>query len=71
MQIELNNYPVAVLGAGTMGEGIAQTVASAGHPVMLYDVSPQQLENAIENIAKRLERSVKKEKSMLKKEIKF
>ena len=62
MQIELNNYPVAVLGAGTMGEGIAQTAASAGHPVMLYDVSQQQLETAFENIAKRLERSVKKGK---------
>ena len=62
MQIEANNYPVAVLGAGTMGEGIAQIAASAGHPVMLYDVSQQQLETALENIAKRLERSVKKEK---------
>jgi len=27
MQIEANNYPVAVLGAGTMGEGIAQIAA--------------------------------------------
>jgi len=62
MQIEANNYPVAVLGAGTMGEGIAQIAASAGHSVMLYDVSQQQLETALENIAKRLERSVKKEK---------
>ena len=51
-----------MLGAGTMGEGIVQTVASSGHPVMLYDVSQQQLQIAIENIAKRLERSVKKEK---------
>ena len=64
MQIEANNYLVAVLGAGTMGEGIAQTVASSGYPVMLYDVSQQQLQIAIENIAKRLERSVKKEKSL-------
>ena len=62
MQIEANNYPVAVLGAGTMGEGIAQIAATAGHPVMLYDVSQQQLQTALENIAKRLERSVKKEK---------
>ena len=62
MQIEANNYPVAVLGAGTMGEGISQIAASAGHPVMLYDVSQQHLVTALENIAKRLERSVKKEK---------
>ena len=54
MQIKSNKYLVAVLGAGTMGEGIAQTVASSGHPVMLYDVSQQQLQMALENIAKRL-----------------
>jgi 3-hydroxyacyl-CoA dehydrogenase len=41
MQIEANNYPVAVLGAGTMGEGIPQIAASVGHLVMLYDVSQQ------------------------------
>jgi len=62
MQIEASNYPVAVIGAGTMGEGIAQIAASAGHPVLLYDVSQQQSQNALENIAKRLERSLKKGK---------
>lgn len=30
---------VAVIGAGTMGAGIAQVAASAGHPVLLYDVA--------------------------------
>ena len=39
MQIEANNYTIAVLGAGTMGEGIAQIAGTAGHPVLLYDVS--------------------------------
>ena len=62
MQIESKCYPVAVLGAGTMGEGIAQIAATSGHPVMLYDVSQAQTQGAIENIAKRLERSVNKEK---------
>ncbi|MBC8259058.1 MAG: 3-hydroxyacyl-CoA dehydrogenase [SAR324 cluster bacterium] len=62
MQIESNNYPVAVLGAGTMGEGIAQIAATAGHPVQLYDVSQKQTQAAVKNIAGRLERSVKKEK---------
>ena len=45
-----------------MGEGIAQIAATSGHPVMLYDVSRAQTQGAIENIAKRLERSVNKEK---------
>jgi len=62
MQIESKCYPVAVLGAGTMGEGIAQIAATFGHPVMLYDVSQAQTQGAIENIAKRLERSVNKGK---------
>ena len=39
MKIEVGNYPVAVMGAGTMGRGIARVAASAGHPVMLYDVA--------------------------------
>ena len=59
MQIEANNFSIAVLGAGTMGEGIAQIAGTAGHPVMLYDVSKKQILNAIENISSRLERSVK------------
>lgn len=32
------NTPVAVIGAGTMGAGIAQIAAEAGHPVMLFDM---------------------------------
>ena len=39
MEVEARNYTVAVMGAGTMGMVIAQVAASAGHPVMLYDVS--------------------------------
>ena len=60
MQIEANNYSIAVLGAGTMGEGIAQIAGTAGHPVMIYDVSHEQIQSAIENIGSRLERSVSK-----------
>ena len=67
MQIEAINYSVTVLGEGTMRKGIAQIAANAWHPVMLYDVSQQQFETALENIVKRLERSVKKEKSLPKK----
>ena len=60
MQIEA--YTIAVLGAGTMGEGIAQIAGTAGHPVLLYDVSQAQTQSAIENIDKRLQRTVHKEK---------
>ena len=62
MQIEANNYTIAVLGSGTMGQGIAQIAGTAGHPVLLYDVSQEQTQSAIENIAVRLKRSVNKEK---------
>ena len=62
MEVEAENYPVAVMGAGTMGRGIARVAASAGHPVMLYDVSEKQTRDAIEFIGKRLENSFKKGK---------
>ena len=32
--------PIAVIGAGTMGAGIAQVAAVAGHPVLVYDTAP-------------------------------
>ena len=69
MQIDPKNYPIAVLGTGTMGEGIAQTAATAGHPVMLYDVSQEQTRAALENIAKRLDRSTKKRKITAEKKV--
>lgn len=37
---------IAVLGAGTMGPGIAQTYAMGGYQVCLYDIAPQSLEKA-------------------------
>jgi len=57
MEIETYNYPLAVLGAGTMGRGIAQVAASAGHPVMLYDIAKKNTQEAIEFIGKRLDDS--------------
>jgi len=62
MEIEAGNYPIAVMGAGTMGRGIAQVAALAGHPVMLYDVAEKHTRDAIEFIGKRLEDSFKKGK---------
>jgi len=47
---------IFVVGAGTMGSGIAQTAAVAGYPVTLMDVSPAQLERARETIARSVER---------------
>lgn len=38
MSIELNHAAVLVVGAGTMGIGIAQVAAQAGHPVFLFDL---------------------------------
>jgi 3-hydroxyacyl-CoA dehydrogenase len=56
---------VGVLGAGTMGGGIAQTVAQAGFEVTLMDVSDQLLKTGIEKIEKNLSRNVEKGKLSL------
>jgi 3-hydroxybutyryl-CoA dehydrogenase len=32
---------VAVIGSGTMGAGIAEVAAAAGHPVLIYDIAPR------------------------------
>lgn len=49
---------VAVLGAGTMGSGIAQASAMAGHEVMLRDIEEEYVENGFETIADTLEEGV-------------
>jgi len=53
---------VAVLGAGTMGNGIAHVFARAGYSVILRDVEMRFLDRGLETIAKNLDREVKKEK---------
>lgn len=53
---------VAVLGAGTMGAGIAQLCAQRGVDARLYDVSAEQLDKGIAGIDAQLERRVKKGK---------
>ncbi|HJX94267.1 MAG TPA: 3-hydroxyacyl-CoA dehydrogenase NAD-binding domain-containing protein, partial [Candidatus Acidoferrum sp.] len=53
---------VAVLGAGTMGNGIAHVFARAGYNVILRDVEPRFLERGIETIGKNLDREIKKGK---------
>jgi 3-hydroxybutyryl-CoA dehydrogenase len=51
---------VGVVGAGTMGNGIAHAFAQHGHPVILIDVDDARLERARATIAGNLERQVKK-----------
>jgi len=51
----------AVIGAGTMGNGIAHVTAQAGRQVTLVDVSDEILERALGTIDKNLARQVKKE----------
>ncbi len=51
---------IGVIGAGTMGNGIAQIFAVAGFPVLLQDLSEQALERARETMAGSLGRQVKK-----------
>jgi 3-hydroxybutyryl-CoA dehydrogenase len=53
---------VAVLGAGTMGNGIAHVFARAGYSVILRDVEARFLDRGLETIGKNLDREVKKEK---------
>ncbi len=50
---------VAVIGAGTMGRGIAQVAAMAGHEVVLCDVDTAQLEHALAGIETTLDKGVR------------
>jgi len=52
---------VTVVGAGTMGNGIAQVFATQGFQVVLADISKEALEKAIVSIRTSLDRMVKKE----------
>jgi 3-hydroxybutyryl-CoA dehydrogenase len=51
---------IAVIGAGTMGNGIAQVCAVAGYQVLLVDVSDAALERGVATLSKNLERQVSK-----------
>ena len=53
---------VAVIGAGTMGNGIAHTFAQSGFKVQLIDISDASLKRCMETITKNLDRMVAKEK---------
>ena len=53
---------IAVIGAGTMGNGIAHTFAQAGFKVQLIDVNETALTTAVATITKNLDRLIAKEK---------
>ncbi len=53
---------VLVLGAGTMGNGIAHVCAQTGLDVVLYDIAQEALDKGVATIEKNLGRQVKKEK---------
>ncbi|HLV15524.1 MAG TPA: 3-hydroxybutyryl-CoA dehydrogenase [Xanthomarina sp.] len=53
---------VAVIGAGTMGNGIAHTFAQSGYKVQLIDISEASLKRGMDTISKNLDRMVAKEK---------
>ena len=53
---------IAVIGAGTMGNGIAHTFAQSGFKVQLIDINEVALKKGVATIAKNLDRMVAKEK---------
>ncbi len=51
---------IGVLGAGTMGNGIAQVAAQSGHEVVMRDIEQRFIDGGMESIKKNLSRGVKK-----------
>jgi 3-hydroxybutyryl-CoA dehydrogenase len=56
------NKRIAVIGAGTMGRGIAQVFTQSGYDVYLYDAASAALDSACSQINKMLDRAVEKGK---------
>jgi len=53
---------IGVIGAGTMGNGIAQTAARAGYVVVMHDIKQEFLDRALSTISSSLQRDVDKER---------
>ncbi len=58
----MNIKTVGVVGAGTMGNGIAQVCAAAGLEVIMQDIGEAQVERGLETISTSFDRLIKKEK---------
>ncbi|MGC8837290.1 MAG: 3-hydroxybutyryl-CoA dehydrogenase [Anaerolineae bacterium] len=56
--VEWTIRTVGVVGAGTMGSGIAQVFAQAGYDVVMVDVAPEALDRGLGNIRRSLEKFV-------------
>lgn len=59
---KINMKNIAVIGAGTMGNGIAHTFAQFGYKVTLIDISEASLSRGMDTITRNLDRMVAKEK---------
>ena len=58
----MDSKTVAVVGAGTMGHGIAQVASQAGHRVLLYDTTRAFADKGLARIGENLEAGVQKGK---------
>ncbi len=65
MSIEIKT--IAVLGAGTMGQGIAQVCAASGYKTILYDIDLSLQQKALDSIEKNLDSSISKVKLTIEK----
>ncbi|MGB5872873.1 MAG: 3-hydroxyacyl-CoA dehydrogenase NAD-binding domain-containing protein, partial [Bacteroidota bacterium] len=54
----MDTKAVAVIGAGTMGNGIAHVFAQHGYPVHLVDVKQEYVDKALKKIASNLDRQI-------------
>ena len=54
---------VGIIGAGTMGNGIAQACATSGINVVMVDISEAAVQKGLATVAGSLDRLIKKEKS--------
>jgi 3-hydroxybutyryl-CoA dehydrogenase len=57
---DMDIHSIFVVGAGTMGNGIAQVAATSGYQVSMMDVVPEQLERAQASIAKSVDKLLSK-----------
>ena len=60
MSVEIRD--IGVIGAGTMGNGIAQVFAAAGYPVTMRDLKPEFLDRGLATITKSLDRLISRGK---------
>ncbi len=60
LKVLTKEHKIGVLGAGTMGSGIAQVAATYGHNVTIYDVNEDAIQKSESNLVHILNRQVEK-----------